>query len=439
MRNKLFLCLLIVGLLISGCSHSNSTQPTEKKQVNNESKDKETVKIPEELKGVPLPPAGKYSGEKYNWAKVKQELDKIPKNADGKTILNKFYELAAEDYTPYFKYFQEFDTSIIKVDKGPGGMKSLKLPEEKPVNIVILVDSSGSMAAKVSGGQKMELAKQAVESFAKQMPDGANVSLTVYGHKGSNNEKDKAVSCNSIEEVYPLGAYDESKFNNALNKFQPTGYTPLAGAMKLAKQKLANQSKAENIIYVVSDGIETCGGDPVQVAKELHTSNIKAVVNIIGFDIDDAGQKALEAAAQAGGGKYSSVNSKVDLEDYFAKERGRLYDAWSRWAGEHYDKASDVSNKKYKELEKKSVEMYKITERETIRFYHMEEYLEKERGFEFRLLYDHVDQKFRERANHIHDYNLYIANELQKKVLEEANKIQKEVLNKANEEQDKLY
>jgi len=40
---------------------------------------------------------------------------------------------------------------------------------------------------------------------------------------------------------------------------------------------------AKNVVYVVSDGIETCGGDPVKAAEELHTSNIKAVVNISGL------------------------------------------------------------------------------------------------------------------------------------------------------------
>lgn len=229
MRKKRFLCMLIIGLILtSGCSLGSSSlsgnaKQTAEKQAEQASKYKEDVKIPEELQGVDLPPEGKYAGEKYDWAKVKKELDKIPKNADGKTILKKFYELAAEDYTPFFKYYETFDTSIINVEQGPGGLKNLKLPGEKPVNIMILVDSSGSMAGKVSGGMKMDLAKEAVKNFASQMPEGANVSLSVYGHKGSNSEKDKATSCKSIEEVYPLGAYDESKFNQALNQFKPKG------------------------------------------------------------------------------------------------------------------------------------------------------------------------------------------------------------------------
>ena len=97
---------------------------------------------------------------------------------------------------------------------------------------------------------------------------------------------------------------------------------------------------------MVSDGIETCGGDPVKAAKELNRSDIKAVVNIIGFDLDDEGQRQLKAVADAGGGEYSSVDSKVELDKYFEEERRRLYNAWSEWAREHYNDAQDVASAK---------------------------------------------------------------------------------------------
>ena len=41
-----------------------------------------------------------------------------------------------------------------------------------------------------------------------------------------------------------------------------------------------------NIVYIVSDGVETCDGDPVAAAKLLQADNIQAQVNIIGFDVD---------------------------------------------------------------------------------------------------------------------------------------------------------
>ncbi len=86
--------------------------------------------------------------------------------------------------------------------------------------------------------------------------------------------------------------------------------------MKEAKKDLEEQQEenTENVMYIVSDGKKACGGDPVKVAKELNQSDIKAVVNIIGFDVDDQGQRALKAAAKAGGGReYFSARDEEDL------------------------------------------------------------------------------------------------------------------------------
>ena len=439
---KLLSCLMIVGLIFAGgCLPFEipfSKSSSEAQQVEKEETEKKRF-IPEALKGVDLPPAGKYAGDKYDWAKVKKELDRIPKDATGSQILKKFYELAAEDYTPYFEFYETFDPSNIEVTPGPGGLKSLKLPEQKSVNIMILVDSSGSMAGKVDGGVKMDLAKNAVKEFADQMPKGANVSLVAYGHKGSNQSKDKAVSCKGIEEVFPLGAYDEKKFNQALDKFKPVGYTPLADSLKYAHKKLSNQKNAENIVYVVSDGIETCGGDPVKAAKELNQSDIKAVVNIIGFDLDDEGQRQLKAVADAGGGEYSSVDSKVELDEYFKEERRRLYNAWAEWARRHYNDAQNVAREKMDELERVTSEFRSVADREERRFDRMSEYLEEERGFEFQLLYNHVKQKYRERAGYLRDYRNYMENKLWQQVRDERDKVQDHVTDKRDEEQDKLY
>ncbi|MDA8353827.1 MAG: VWA domain-containing protein [Firmicutes bacterium] len=444
MRTRALLSVLIVLMLVfsTGCSTlldgfaSDSNQSAAEKK----EKKKPKVKIPEELQHIPLPPAGKYAGDRYDWQKVKQELNDIPKDASAKEVLNRMYELAAEDYRPVIRYYQNFDPSTIEVERGPNGELRLKeLPGQKKVNIAILLDASGSMAGKVDGGVKMKLAKKAVKDFASQMPEGADVSLTVYGHKGSNNKKDQAKSCKGIEEVYSLGSYHEKKFNQALDQFKPTGWTPLAAAMEKTEDRLSSQTEAENIVYVVSDGKETCGGDPVKAAQALHESDMKAVVNIIGFDLDNEGQKALEAVAEAGGGEYSSVDDGASLDQYFAEERSRLYDAWADWANEHYDKASDLSSKKYDQLQKKSNEVYDITQRELRRYEKMTDYLENERGFEFDFLHEKVNKNFRYRIDVIQEWNFDVVDHLQDKVLYNADKIQDEVLEKSDKEQEKLY
>ncbi|QKG83173.1 hypothetical protein GXN76_00980 [Kroppenstedtia pulmonis] len=77
----------------------------------------------------------------------------------------------------------------------------------------------------------------------------------------------------------------------------------------------------KSVVYIVSDGVETCGGDPVKEAKDLHQSEIEAVVNIIGFDLNEAEEESLKKVAKAGGGSYKAAENQADMEDYFDSQR----------------------------------------------------------------------------------------------------------------------
>ena len=333
MKRTLLWMLVLCLVFSSGCSllsGKNADQADAGKEKG------EVKQAATDVEGMLREGPGKYAGDKYDEEKVKAELDKLPDNMTADEAYNHLVALLAQDYKPILKELDEIDPTIKTNIKTPGGVNAPEGELPKQVNVEILLDASGSMAGRVSGGVKMDLAKEAIRNFASKLPEGAQVALRVYGHKGSNQQKDKELSCKSTEVVYPLGAYDKSSFQKSLNKFRPTGWTPLAAAIEQAKNDLSGKTgeNVENIIYVVSDGIETCGGDPVKAAKELHQSEIQAIVNIIGFDVDNAGQRALKKVAEAGGGKYTTVSTGEDLRRHLEREYTRLRNEWQNWGVE---------------------------------------------------------------------------------------------------------
>lgn len=199
-------------------------------------------------------------------------------------------------------------------------------------NIEIILDSSGSMANVINGKTRMDIAKEAIQTFLNEVPKDANVALRVYGHKGTGSDSDKKLSCDSSELVYSFNSYDESKLSKALNSFQPAGWTPLAQSLKHAQEdmKKFNSNKNTNMVYVVSDGIETCDGNPVEVAKSFADSEIQPILNIIGFDVDGEGQKQLKEMAKESNGTYSSANNADQLNKEFDKAKVAL-EAWESW------------------------------------------------------------------------------------------------------------
>lgn len=230
------------------------------------------------------------------------------------------------DYKITLQPMKDYEVKYDKL-KLPDGRLLQDVTEEElheqsdKVNVALLLDASGSMKSNVPGGNKMQLAKSSLSNFAQNLPEKTNVSLTVLGHKGTGSDKDKKLSCGSVETVYPLNSYDKNKFSSALNKFNASGWTPLASAIQKAEKQLlaASDEHTKNFIYVVSDGIETCSGNPVQAAKDAKASNMNIQINIIGFDVDNEADRQLKEVAKAGGGEYTSVRTKQQLLDEVAK------------------------------------------------------------------------------------------------------------------------
>ena len=195
------------------------------------------------------------------------------------------------------------------------------------LRIVIALDASGSMAGVIDGGQKMDIAREAIRKFSDAIPQDTKVGLLVYGHRGSNKASGKQESCSAIEMVYPLQLLNMSDFSAAIDSINPTGWTPIEGALNQAGNVLASDHDSTNIIYLVSDGIETCGGDPVNAATALQAAEVKTVINVIGFDVDDVAQQQLRDVALAGGGDYVEARDAEELNAVFSKKRLEL-GAW---------------------------------------------------------------------------------------------------------------
>ncbi|MCL4374552.1 VWA domain-containing protein [Patescibacteria group bacterium] len=235
------------------------------------------------------------------------------------------------------KYGKDYSSCLTQVTVQPTDCTKptgLGDPFKENLNVLIILDSSGSMAENIAGGQKMAVAKQAISDFVSKLPDRAQVGLMVYGHKGSNSTADKPTSCAGIEMIYPISKLDKAKFETAVNSFSPTGWTPIAAALQQAQSAFSKFDAAttSNLIYLVSDGIETCDGNPVQAAKDINaSSNTKAIVNIVGLAVDNQGQIQLKNISAAAGGEFYLANSATEMSKIFDNQAKAVQEYSRYW------------------------------------------------------------------------------------------------------------
>lgn len=190
-----------------------------------------------------------------------------------------------------------------------------------PTRVLVLIDGSGSMQGRIGRTTKLALARKAARDFIDAMPASVEAGLLVFGQEGSNAPAGKAKSCAGISLLSPLTT-DRDRVRKALDGVQAVGWTPLAAGLAQAETLLAQGSApGAQVIYVVSDGQETCGGDPVAVARRINSGGTRAIVNVIGFDLASADAQALTAVAKAGGGDFVNVDNEAEMDRVTAEVR----------------------------------------------------------------------------------------------------------------------
>ncbi|MEN0663936.1 vWA domain-containing protein [Caldifermentibacillus hisashii] len=353
---KIFKSILVSALLLfllSACSNDSAKESNEtedKSTPGNEQtvkKERKEKAVNGNIKVEPLPttyqelaelPIGKYynmdtSGEnsKEEILKVFSDLPDISGNPSEKELDYFYGELLKRMQQDY-----EGPENLINRLK----FEALGSPENTDsryqfkdnLNVVFIIDASGSMAQKINGKEKMASAKDSILNFVNKLPKDAKVGIRVYGHKGTGSDSDKALSCSSSELVYPISNFNEGEFQTALNKFSPSGWTPIGLALREAKNDLASFDGANNtnIVYLVSDGIDTCDDQPIEAAKELYLSNISPIINVIGFDVDSKGQNQLREIAAATEGIYGTVTNEGELQKEL-DNLSNLAEQWKEW------------------------------------------------------------------------------------------------------------
>jgi hypothetical protein len=174
--------------------------------------------------------------------------------------------------------------------------------------IEIILDASGSMLQRMDGRPKIDVARDVLIALVNnELPPGALLALRVFG----NRETD---SCRTDLEL-ALQPLDHAVATQLLEGITAINLarTPIADSLRLVAEDLA-AATGPRIIVLVTDGEETCGGDPEQVIRDLRAQGYDVRVNIVGFDVaDPALQETFQQWANLGGGLYFNAANANEL------------------------------------------------------------------------------------------------------------------------------
>jgi Mg-chelatase subunit ChlD len=174
--------------------------------------------------------------------------------------------------------------------------------------VAVVLDASGSMLQRIGGERRINLAKAAITELVQDvLPSGVGFAFRVFGHK-------EADSCRTDLEI-PPGPLDRAAATAKIASIEAMNLakTPIAESLRLAAADVASRPRP-HLFILVTDGEETCDGDPAAVIRALAASGTDVRVNIVGFAIDELMlQETFAEWARLGNGKYFNARDAAEL------------------------------------------------------------------------------------------------------------------------------
>jgi Ca-activated chloride channel family protein len=177
--------------------------------------------------------------------------------------------------------------------------------------MVMILDGSGSMWGQIEGTAKITIAKDVMNELIDDLPGDLNVGLTAYGHRRKGD-------CRDVEQLMPPGPVDKAGLKSLVGSISPKGKTPIAFSLTETAGELKSL-EGERVIVLVTDGIESCDGDPCQVARELAEAGVVTKIHIVGFDLTEEAMTQLGCIAEPSGGLVVSASNAGELKEALGK------------------------------------------------------------------------------------------------------------------------
>lgn len=144
---------------------------------------------------------------------------------------------------------------------------------------MVVFDGSGSMAEmgfNLLDEPRIFDARKAVRTVMPQVTPTRRVGLVTYGFSGGDG-------CQSVRLRFAPEPDAADRIISEVERLQPAGETPLTAAIAEAARVLDFVHKPGEIV-LVTDGKETCGGSPCQLAADL-AAGLDLTVHVIGFRV----------------------------------------------------------------------------------------------------------------------------------------------------------
>ena len=175
----------------------------------------------------------------------------------------------------------------------------------RPLNLVLLVDKSGSMER----ADRVAIMREALRALATQLQAQDTLSVVVFARTARLFADGRPGS-------------DAGKLADELEGLTPDGGTNLEEAMRLAYETALRHYRAdgENRVVILTDGAANLGNvEPDALRKKVAANRAQGIaLDCFGVGWEDYNDDLLELLSRSGGGRYGFLNTPEEAATGFA-------------------------------------------------------------------------------------------------------------------------
>lgn len=188
---------------------------------------------------------------------------------------------------------------------------------EPTQDLEIMLDASGSMWGQIKGEPKITIAKNVLTQLVDGLKTRQDLALAVrvYGHQSPQKNR----NCQDTKLEVPFGPPDAAKVGGLIKRINAQGQTPIAYSLSQSKNDFDLKAKRKRTIVLITDGMESCGGDPCAAAKELAASGIDVTLHVVGFDLQKGELERLSCLTSPSGGLLLPAQDAAGLQGAISK------------------------------------------------------------------------------------------------------------------------
>jgi Ca-activated chloride channel family protein len=176
------------------------------------------------------------------------------------------------------------------------------------IRVLFIFDASNSMYEQWDHTPKIETAKKVLVELVDSLRTIPNLQMALRT-LGADYPLYPKRNCEDTRLVVPFSQGNWQDIESQIKAIEPKGTTPITYTLEKCVDDFTTCNNCRNVIILITDGIEECGGDPCDAAKEMEKKGIILKPFVIGIGKEDF------SSAYTCVGKFFDVKKEDDFRN----------------------------------------------------------------------------------------------------------------------------